>query len=82
MSEVNKRGEFVFWRAFEGKHYLLREQAREILSGLITFRICLRESGVKSQGNVCAWRPGIKLSWRSLNNEISRHLYYQVDQVH
>src|SRR5215831_14521933 len=26
MSEVNRRGEFVFWRAFEGKHYLLREQ--------------------------------------------------------
>lgn len=28
MSEVNKRGEYVFWRAFEGKHYLLREQAQ------------------------------------------------------
>ena len=28
ISKVNKRGEFVFWRAFEGKHYLLREQAK------------------------------------------------------
>jgi hypothetical protein len=27
MSEVNKRGEFVFWRSFEGKHVLLKAQA-------------------------------------------------------
>lgn len=27
MAEVNKRGEFVFWRSFEGKHTLLRAQA-------------------------------------------------------
>src|SRR5215469_2485321 len=27
MAELNKRGEFVFWRAFEGKHTLLKEQA-------------------------------------------------------
>jgi hypothetical protein len=27
MSEVSRRGEFVFWRSFEGKHMLLREQA-------------------------------------------------------
>jgi hypothetical protein len=27
MAEVSRRGEFVFWRAFEGKHMLLREQA-------------------------------------------------------
>jgi len=28
MCEVNKRGEFVFWRSFEGKHVLLKEQAQ------------------------------------------------------
>src|SRR5215471_5443554 len=27
MAELSRRGEFVFWRAFEGKHMLLREQA-------------------------------------------------------
>ena len=27
MSEVNRRGEFCFWRSYEGKHMLLREQA-------------------------------------------------------
>jgi len=27
MAEVNTRGEFVFWRAFEGKHTLLKEQS-------------------------------------------------------
>lgn len=27
MSEVNKRGEYVFWRTFEGTHILKREQA-------------------------------------------------------
>ncbi len=26
MTEVNRKGEFVFWRSFEGKHMLLREQ--------------------------------------------------------
>ncbi|TXH10400.1 MAG: hypothetical protein E6R03_15500 [Hyphomicrobiaceae bacterium] len=31
MSEVNSRGEFVFWRSFEGKHALLREQANGTL---------------------------------------------------
>jgi hypothetical protein len=31
MSEVNKRGEFVFWRSFEGKHVLLRNQAQGLL---------------------------------------------------
>lgn len=28
MTEVNRRGEFVFWRAFEPRHILLREQAQ------------------------------------------------------
>jgi hypothetical protein len=28
MAEVNRRGEFVFWRSFEGKHVLLRQQAQ------------------------------------------------------
>jgi hypothetical protein len=27
MNEVNKRGEFVFWRSFDGKHTLLRAEA-------------------------------------------------------
>lgn len=27
MAEVNKRGEFCFWRSFEGKHVLLKAQA-------------------------------------------------------
>lgn len=27
MSEVNKKGEFVFWRSYEGRHKLLKEQA-------------------------------------------------------
>jgi hypothetical protein len=31
MSEVNKRGEFVFWRSFEGKHVLLRDQAQGLI---------------------------------------------------
>ena len=31
MSEVNTRGEFVFWRSYEGKHSLLREQAQGLL---------------------------------------------------
>lgn len=31
MSEVNTRGEFVFWRSYEGKHSLLREQAQGML---------------------------------------------------
>lgn len=31
MAEVNQRGEFVFWRSFEGKHALLREQAQGLL---------------------------------------------------
>lgn len=31
MSEVNKRGEFVFWKSFEGKHTLkLQERAKKI----------------------------------------------------
>lgn len=28
MSEVNKRGEFAFWRVFEGKHILKQEEAQ------------------------------------------------------
>lgn len=28
MSEVNKRGEYVFWRKFEGKHMLKRQEAQ------------------------------------------------------
>lgn len=28
MSEVNEKGEFVFWRAFEGRHMLKREEAK------------------------------------------------------
>jgi hypothetical protein len=28
MHEVNEKGEFVFWRAFEGRHILLKEQAQ------------------------------------------------------
>jgi hypothetical protein len=31
MAEVNKRGEFVFWRSFEGKHTLLRAQSQGLL---------------------------------------------------
>lgn len=31
MAEVNKRGEFCFWRSFEGKHLLLREQGNGML---------------------------------------------------
>jgi hypothetical protein len=31
MAEVNTRGEFVFWRSYEGKHQLLREQAQGML---------------------------------------------------
>lgn len=27
MNEVNKKGEFVFWRSFEGQHTLLKEEA-------------------------------------------------------
>jgi hypothetical protein len=27
MSEVNKRGEYVWWRSFEGKHHLKKEEA-------------------------------------------------------
>ena len=27
MAEVNKRGEFVFWRSFEGRHTLLKQEA-------------------------------------------------------
>jgi hypothetical protein len=28
MHEVSEKGEFVFWRAFEGRHILMKEQAR------------------------------------------------------
>lgn len=31
MQEVNKLGEFVFWRDFQGKHILLRDQANGLL---------------------------------------------------
>lgn len=34
MEEVNKRGEFVFWRSYEGRHLLLREQADGVLKWL------------------------------------------------
>lgn len=31
MAEVNKRGEYVFWRTFEGKHFLLKLQADGVM---------------------------------------------------
>jgi hypothetical protein len=31
MSEVNEKGEFVFWRTFEGKHLLKRQENRGLL---------------------------------------------------
>jgi hypothetical protein len=32
MAEVNRRGEFVFWRVYEGKHMLKREEAKGTLA--------------------------------------------------
>ena len=80
MCEVNKRGEFVFWRTFEGKHTIKRGEADGLLqhvdsAGALPVKENSRGSG-ESQRNTRA--HGNSLGEQDKDRQGVE--YYQVDQ--
>lgn len=83
MSEVNKRGEFVFWRSMEGKHTLQREQQLGNLKWINEIGEIPRGSGTgdaagKSQRGLIA--GGDSTAGASGLRDIRAKPYYQIDQ--
>lgn len=80
MAEVNRKGEFVFWRVFEGKHRLLAAQASEQLkyvdkvSPMPANQANSLNSSARGAGIGADSSAGIRQHNEATGN------YYQVDQ--
>lgn len=82
MNECNKRGEFVFWRSFEGKHVLQREQAQGSLKWTDKIAEIPRgrpgessggsQRGLLAQGNASPGDP--------MTRDAKAKQFYQIDQ--
>lgn len=77
MSDVNTKGEFVFWRAFEGKHILKRKESDGVLKYVdrVTRDIPPAQSQIDTARNL---RLGNNNNYNRNNAQLKN--YYQVDQ--
>lgn len=59
MSEVNVRGEYVFWRTYEGVHTLKKAEAQGLLrwTNYMSDRIPVRDSGESARGEATGGTP-------------------------
>lgn len=79
MAEVNRRGEFVAWRTFEGKHSLLKAQSEGLLLWVDKAKVNLPQQDAGSDRNFAAGGEGEGQDWsRSIKGGVD---YYQVDQI-
>lgn len=84
MTEVNKRGEFVFWRSFEGKHKLKAEEIAGNISWVDAARP-MSQGQLESGGHEISARSALSggIAQPGAQAEIygfKKSSYYQIDQ--
>ena len=80
MVDVNTRGEFVFWRSFEGIHALKRQQAQGLIKWVddIGALPAMRNSGINSDRNLLS--QGDSIPGYSMHNAGWGKSFKQIDQ--